>query len=212
MASETWILQVLFGIGEKVQELKGNVDQAAKTKDDAAERVTPESPGSSQESNAEKVRQQAGECPVECLLEALPAQCTHMVLLYVDEGGDLPTASRGASHTAKVQILRPARLALPQRTVPRAVATPAHQRTELLRQRRLPGWLLHVTVCVANTYRKWRTRYMQMTCCGVEPVPPASRAASSSQGYHERALTIVCVSRQQLALQKFWGLCADYAT
>jgi hypothetical protein len=58
-------VQVLFGIGEKVQELKSNVDQAAKTKDDAAEQVTPESPGSSQESNAEKVRQQAGECPAE---------------------------------------------------------------------------------------------------------------------------------------------------
>ena len=65
---------MLFGIGEKVQDLKSNVDKAAKTKDDAAEQVTPESPGSSQESNAEKVRQQAGGCTAECLLDGA---CLH---------------------------------------------------------------------------------------------------------------------------------------
>jgi hypothetical protein len=70
---EAFTLQVLFGIGEKVQDLKSNVDKAAKTKDDAAEQVTPESPGSSQESNAEKVRQQAGECTAECLLAGASA-------------------------------------------------------------------------------------------------------------------------------------------
>jgi hypothetical protein len=58
-------MQVLFGFGEKVQqkvqELKGNVEQAAAQKDDAAERVVAESPGTSQEDNAEKVRREAGE-------------------------------------------------------------------------------------------------------------------------------------------------------
>lgn len=53
-------VQVLFGFfEEKKEELKANVAEAAAKKDDAAERVVPESPGSSQEDNAEKVRGQA---------------------------------------------------------------------------------------------------------------------------------------------------------
>lgn len=58
-------LQLLFGFGEKVQsavqDLKKNVDEAAAQKDDAAEKVVAESPGKSQEDNAEKVRREAGE-------------------------------------------------------------------------------------------------------------------------------------------------------
>lgn len=86
-------LQVLFGIGEKVQDLKSNVDQAAKTKDDAAEQVTPESPGSSQESNAEKVRQQAGECFAERFQMVLRASTRQTKLLWGDAGDGLFSAS-----------------------------------------------------------------------------------------------------------------------
>lgn len=62
--------QVLFGFGEKVAELKKNVEEVASKKDDAAERVVAESPGKTQEDNAEKVRREAGECCVTCFLTA----------------------------------------------------------------------------------------------------------------------------------------------